>query len=63
MPPLLLKLVFDKVVVITDRTVLDETAELFDTVLVSGGRRGFDIELAPADLIAATGAITAAIGR
>ena len=45
------------------RTVLDETAELFDTVLVSGGRRGFDIELAPADLITATGAITAAIGR
>jgi Cys-tRNA(Pro)/Cys-tRNA(Cys) deacylase len=45
------------------RTVLDETAELFDTVLVSGGRRGFDIELAPADLVAATGAITAAIGR
>ena len=45
------------------RTVLDETAELYDTVLVSGGRRGFDIELAPADLIAATGAITAAIGR
>ncbi|KQQ10880.1 Cys-tRNA(Pro) deacylase [Rathayibacter sp. Leaf296] len=45
------------------RTVLDETAELHDTVLVSGGRRGFDIELAPADLIAATGAITAAIGR
>ncbi len=44
-------------------TVLDETAELFDTVFVSGGRRGFDIELAPVDLRAATGAIVAAIGR
>ena len=29
------------------RTVLDETAELWDTVYVSGGRRGFDLELAP----------------
>lgn len=45
------------------RTVVDETAELFDTVLVSGGRRGFDIELAPADLIAVTGALVADIAR
>src|SRR6478752_10390249 len=44
-------------------TVLDETAELYDTVFVSGGRRGLDIELAPADLIAATAAIVAAIGK
>ena len=44
-------------------TVLDETAELFDTVFVSGGRRGFDLELAPADLIIASGAVVAAIGR
>ena len=44
-------------------TVLDETAELYDTVFVSGGRRGFDIELAPADLVRATGATVAAIGR
>lgn len=44
-------------------TVLDETAELFDTVYVSGGRRGFDIELAPADLLAVTGGFTAAIAR
>jgi Cys-tRNA(Pro)/Cys-tRNA(Cys) deacylase len=43
------------------RTVLDETAELWDTVYVSGGRRGFDIELAPADLIRATGAVIADI--
>ena len=44
-------------------TVLDETAELFDTIYVSGGRRGFDIELAPADLLAVTGGIIAAIAR
>ena len=44
-------------------TVLDETAELFDTVYVSGGRRGFDLELAPTDLITATAAIVAAIAR
>ncbi len=44
-------------------TVLDETAELFDKVYVSGGRRGFDIGLAPADLIAVTGAIVAAIAK
>lgn len=44
-------------------TVLDETAELYDTVFVSGGRRGFDIELSPTDLVRATGAIVAAIGR
>ena len=42
-------------------TVLDETVELWDTVFVSGGRRGFDIELAPADLVRITGAVIAAI--
>ncbi|CAN5450574.1 Cys-tRNA(Pro) deacylase [soil metagenome] len=45
------------------RTVLDETAELFDTVFVSGGRRGFDIELSPEDLVRATSAILAPIAR
>ncbi|WP_206541728.1 Cys-tRNA(Pro) deacylase [Leucobacter japonicus] len=44
-------------------TVIDRTADAFDTVLVSGGRRGLDIELAPGDLARATGAIRAAIGR
>ncbi len=44
-------------------TVLDESALEHDTVLVSGGRRGFDIELAPADLVSITGARVAAIQR
>jgi Cys-tRNA(Pro)/Cys-tRNA(Cys) deacylase len=44
-------------------TVLDETAELWDTVFVSGGRRGLDLELAPADLIRATDAVVADIAR
>ena len=44
-------------------TVLDETAELYDTVFVSGGRRGFDIELSPAHLVLATNASVAAIAR
>ena len=42
-------------------TVLDETVELWDTIFVSGGRRGFDLELAPADLARVTGATIAAI--
>ncbi|MEO7447437.1 MAG: Cys-tRNA(Pro) deacylase [Humibacillus sp.] len=44
-------------------TVLDETAYAFDTIYVSGGRRGFDIGLSPADLAAVTGAVTARIRR
>lgn len=44
-------------------TVIDETAELWDTVFVSGGRRGLDLEVAPADLVAVTGAIIADIAR
>jgi Cys-tRNA(Pro)/Cys-tRNA(Cys) deacylase len=45
------------------RTVLDASALDHRTVLVSGGRRGFDLELAPTDLVAVTGAVTATIGR
>ena len=44
-------------------TVLDESATAYDSVFVSGGKRGMDLELAPADLIAATGARTAPIAR
>ncbi|MEH3053066.1 MAG: Cys-tRNA(Pro) deacylase [Patulibacter minatonensis] len=44
-------------------TVLDETAELFDTVYVSGGRRGFDLGLTPEALVQATGATIAAIAK
>ena len=44
-------------------TVVDETAELFDTVFVSGGKRGFDIELSPADLLAITAGSFAPIAR
>lgn len=44
-------------------TVLDETAELYDTVFVSGGRRGFDLELAPGDLVRATNATLAPIAK
>jgi len=44
-------------------TLVDETAQLWDTVYVSGGRRGFDIELAPADLLVATSGRYADIAR
>lgn len=44
-------------------TVIDETAELWDTVFISGGRRGLDIELSPHDLAKLTGARFADIAR
>ena len=44
-------------------TVVDETAWLFDTVFVSGGRRGLDVELSPDDLVRLTDAVVADIAR
>lgn len=44
-------------------TILDETAMNYETVYVSAGRRGLEIELSPADLGQLTGGRLAAIGR
>lgn len=45
------------------QAVVDETVELWETVYVSGGRRGLDVEIAPRDLVEVTGAITADVSR
>lgn len=44
-------------------TVIDETAEISDTVYVSAGRRGLQVELAPTDLARMTGGRFADIAR
>ncbi|MGJ3507142.1 Cys-tRNA(Pro) deacylase [Enemella sp. A6] len=44
-------------------TIVDDSALGFDTVLVSGGKRGLDLELAPGDLMAITGAVSAPIAQ
>jgi Cys-tRNA(Pro)/Cys-tRNA(Cys) deacylase len=44
-------------------TVLDESALTYEKVYVSGGRRGLDIGVAPADLVRLTDAVTAAVAR
>ena len=44
-------------------TVVDRSALDHPTVFVSAGRRGLDLELAPGDLVAVTGASTAVISR
>lgn len=43
------------------KTFIDESAAGFDTLFVSAGRRGLEIELAPADLQKLTGARLAAL--
>ncbi|MEU7093805.1 Cys-tRNA(Pro) deacylase [Kitasatospora aureofaciens] len=45
------------------RTVIDVSALTHPTVYVSAGRRGLEVELTPADLIALTRARTATIAR
>ena len=40
-------------------TVFDETAELFDTICVSAGKIGFQVELSPTALMELVGASTA----
>jgi Cys-tRNA(Pro)/Cys-tRNA(Cys) deacylase len=44
-------------------TVIDETAQLWDTILVSAGRRGLQVELAATDLARACQASFADIAR
>lgn len=45
------------------RVVIDASSRSWDTVVVSGGRRGFSVELAPDDLARAAGGIFAKIRR
>jgi Cys-tRNA(Pro)/Cys-tRNA(Cys) deacylase len=44
-------------------TTIDATALEWETVFVSAGRRGLQLELAPSDLVRLTGATVAAIAR
>ncbi|MET7789038.1 Cys-tRNA(Pro) deacylase [Streptomyces sp. NPDC005248] len=44
-------------------TVLDASARTLETICVSAGRRGLEVELSPADLASLTGALFAPIGR
>jgi Cys-tRNA(Pro)/Cys-tRNA(Cys) deacylase len=44
-------------------TVVDASALEHPTVFVSAGRRGLDLEIAPADLVALTRAVVAPVGR
>lgn len=47
----------------TLRAVIDTSALALETIFVSAGRRGLQVELAPDDLVALTGAIVAHIAR
>jgi Cys-tRNA(Pro)/Cys-tRNA(Cys) deacylase len=44
-------------------TVLDASGAAFETILVSAGRRGLQVELEPGDLVRVTSAIVAPIAR
>jgi Cys-tRNA(Pro)/Cys-tRNA(Cys) deacylase len=43
------------------RVVLDASAQAFETVYVSAGKRGLQVQLSPADLVRAADALVAAI--
>ncbi len=43
------------------RTAIDETCVLFETVFVSGGKRGLDLEIAPDELVRVLDAVVAPI--
>jgi Cys-tRNA(Pro)/Cys-tRNA(Cys) deacylase len=43
-------------------TAIDETCQLFDTIYVSAGKRGWDIEIDPDDVIRVLAAVIAPIG-
>ncbi|MFJ2620864.1 Cys-tRNA(Pro) deacylase [Glutamicibacter sp. NPDC087344] len=45
----------------SSRTVIDRSARAFETIFISGGRRGFSLELAPEDAATVTDAVWAAI--
>ena len=45
------------------KTVFDETVVLFDTILVSAGRIGLQMEVSPDDLLRITDGITAPLTR
>ncbi|KDM90705.1 Cys-tRNA(Pro) deacylase [Photobacterium galatheae] len=44
-------------------TFLDESATIFETICVSAGRRGLEIELTPVDLLQLTGGKLAALAK
>ncbi|WEO97993.1 Cys-tRNA(Pro) deacylase [Streptomyces sp. FXJ1.172] len=44
-------------------TVLDDSAEAHETICVSAGRRGLEVELTPGDLAKLTNAVLAPVGR
>lgn len=45
------------------RTVLDTSADAHDTICISAGRRGLEVELSPTDLTTLTQAVRAPIAR
>ncbi|WP_417222061.1 Cys-tRNA(Pro) deacylase [Amphritea sp.] len=44
-------------------TLLDDSASEFETIFVSAGKRGLEVELSPADLLQLTNGVMASIGR